>query len=150
MPERMTWDEMVDRYPDKWVMLRDVEFEDEHRANIKSAVVAQVLSDDIASDVQLKSNRRGHHYLFRRTTEYYGFIGAALEFYTPPVRETWDTLIKDVPSGYWLILSDALFEADGVTIKSAYLENIIEEECLAAAMRENEEHKFNLTFRKVP
>lgn len=150
LPERMTWDEMVELYPDKWVMLRDVEFEDEYRANIKSAVVAQVLSDDIASDVRLKSDRQGHHYLFRRTTEYDGFMGAAIEFYMPPVRKTWDEIIKNVPSGMWVALSDVIFEEDGVTVKSADPETVIENEHIQQCMLENERYKFNLTYRQVP
>lgn len=37
MENRLTWKEIVDRFPDKWVGLVDVEWEDE--ANVKSAVV---------------------------------------------------------------------------------------------------------------
>jgi len=37
MTERLTWDEIANRYPDQWVGLVDVEWEDE--ANVKSAVV---------------------------------------------------------------------------------------------------------------
>lgn len=37
MEERLTWDEIVERYPDQWVGLTDIEWEDE--ANIRSAVV---------------------------------------------------------------------------------------------------------------
>ncbi len=37
MDERLTWDEIVEKYPDQWVGLTDVEWEDE--ANVRSAVV---------------------------------------------------------------------------------------------------------------
>lgn len=78
MPERMTWDEMVEKYPDKWVVLTDVTFEDECRANVESAVVVQVLSDDEEPIVHLRNDRKGINYLYRRTTEYLGFIGGLL------------------------------------------------------------------------
>ena len=37
MEERLTWDEIVERYPDQWVGLVDVDWEDE--ANVRSAIV---------------------------------------------------------------------------------------------------------------
>ena len=37
MKERLTWEEIEEKYPDQWVGLVDVEFED--TINIKSAVV---------------------------------------------------------------------------------------------------------------
>ena len=40
MDKRMTWEEIENTYPDKWVGLSQVEWEDE--ANVKSAVVAYV------------------------------------------------------------------------------------------------------------
>lgn len=78
MPERMTWDEMVEKYPDKWVVLTDVKFEDEGHADVESAVVVQVLSDDEESIVHLRNDSQGINYLYRRTTEYLGFIDAML------------------------------------------------------------------------
>ena len=40
MTERMTWDEISKQYPDQWVGLVDIDWEDE--ANIKSAVVRYI------------------------------------------------------------------------------------------------------------
>ena len=40
MDKRMTWEEIENTYPDKWVGLSQVEWEDE--ANVKSAVVVYV------------------------------------------------------------------------------------------------------------
>ena len=40
MDKRMTWEEIEQNYPDKWVGLSHVEWEDE--ANVKSAVVEYV------------------------------------------------------------------------------------------------------------
>lgn len=37
--ERMTWEEIKEKYPDQWVGLADIEYEPESRASIKSAVV---------------------------------------------------------------------------------------------------------------
>lgn len=37
MEERLTWDEIAERYPDQWVGLVDVEWED--GANVRTAVV---------------------------------------------------------------------------------------------------------------
>ena len=37
MEERLTWDEIATKYPDQWVGLVDVDWEDE--ANVRSAIV---------------------------------------------------------------------------------------------------------------
>ena len=37
MSERLTWKEIAEKYPDQWVGLTDVDWEDE--ANVRSAVV---------------------------------------------------------------------------------------------------------------
>lgn len=39
MDKRMTWSEIVDKYPDQWVGLIDVEKEPDNYSTIKSAVV---------------------------------------------------------------------------------------------------------------
>ena len=36
--QRMTWEEIVEKYPDTWVGLTDIDWEDS--ANVRSAVVA--------------------------------------------------------------------------------------------------------------
>ena len=37
MDERLTWDEIAEKYPDQWVGLIDVDWEDD--ANVRSAIV---------------------------------------------------------------------------------------------------------------
>lgn len=39
MAERLTWEEIQEKYPDQWVGLVDVEYELNNQASIKSAVV---------------------------------------------------------------------------------------------------------------
>lgn len=39
MAERLTWEEIQEKYPDQWVGLIDVEYELNNQASIKSAVV---------------------------------------------------------------------------------------------------------------
>lgn len=76
MPKRMTWDEMVKEYPDQWVVLDDVKYiSEEDDINIESALVIQVVPDELADDTRLKNNRKGLRYTYRRTTEYLDFMG---------------------------------------------------------------------------
>lgn len=42
--ERLSWDEIVQRYPDKWVGLSKVDWEDD--ANVRSAVVIGAKDDE--------------------------------------------------------------------------------------------------------
>lgn len=39
MTERLTWEEIQERYPDQWVGLIDVEYEPDNDATIQSAIV---------------------------------------------------------------------------------------------------------------
>ncbi len=39
MDERMTWEEIQEKYPDRWIGLADVEYEPGNDATIKTAVV---------------------------------------------------------------------------------------------------------------
>ncbi|MDE6968965.1 MAG: hypothetical protein K2P69_04225 [Eubacterium sp.] len=39
MSERLTWEEIQERYPDQWVGLEEVEYEPDNDATIKSAIV---------------------------------------------------------------------------------------------------------------
>lgn len=40
MGERLTWEEIQEKYPDRWVGLAEIEYEPDNDATIKSAVVA--------------------------------------------------------------------------------------------------------------
>ena len=61
---RITWDEMVRKHPDKWVVVKDAKM---NGPDIISGVVVAVLSDDEITDYRLKNTR--HDYEFCRTTE---------------------------------------------------------------------------------
>ena len=39
MGERLSWDEIAEKYPDQWVGLEAVEFEPDNDATVKSAIV---------------------------------------------------------------------------------------------------------------
>lgn len=45
MGERLTWEEIKEKYPDKWVGLSQVEWED-HAPNVKSGIVEYVGDSD--------------------------------------------------------------------------------------------------------
>ena len=42
MQERLTWEEIQNKYPDQWVGLVEVEYEPDNKASIKSAVVRYI------------------------------------------------------------------------------------------------------------
>ena len=62
--ERMTWNEMVKKYPDQWVVVEDAEM---NGPDILSGIVVTVMPDDKITDYRLKNTR--HDYEFCRTTE---------------------------------------------------------------------------------
>ena len=39
MPERLTWEQIQEKYPDQWVGLAEVEYEPDNDAKLQSAVV---------------------------------------------------------------------------------------------------------------
>lgn len=61
---RMTWDEMVDRYPDMWVSISDAEMEG---PDVLSGELVAVIPDDEIADYELDHWTDG--YITRRTTE---------------------------------------------------------------------------------
>ena len=73
--ERMTWDDMVKKYPDLWVVLDDIEWRDEYHSGIISAVVVAVKDDDSINDAMLEYFKEGHHYVDKRTTMGFGGLG---------------------------------------------------------------------------
>ena len=64
MAERMTMEEMIDQYPDRWVAIRDVERDG---PNILSGILYAVLSDDEIGDFE--EEHQGQGLTFFRTTE---------------------------------------------------------------------------------
>ncbi len=67
MGERLSWEEIRDRYPDKWVVLRDCEWK--NKSNIKSAVIIDTCEDEEISQRRIQSRKNGDGLIFRRTTE---------------------------------------------------------------------------------
>lgn len=64
MEERMTMEEMIDRYPDMWVAIKDAE---KDGPNIMSGILYAVLSDDEIGDFE--EEHLGQGLTFFRTTE---------------------------------------------------------------------------------
>ena len=70
--QRMTWDEIVDQYPERWVAIRDAEMQG---ADIISGIVEAVLTDEEIGDYR---DHAEPGLLFDRTTEgnWYGPISS--------------------------------------------------------------------------
>lgn len=64
MGKRMTWNEMVKEYPDKWVVVDDAE---KSGPDVISGILVAVKTDDEIGDYQADNFRKG--YDFVRTTE---------------------------------------------------------------------------------
>ena len=65
MRERMTWDQMVERYPDRWVAVANPVFDGNHPDILEGDVVA-VLTDDEVS--QYKADHSEQNIIYDRTT----------------------------------------------------------------------------------
>ena len=50
--ERLTWKEIEERYPDSWVGLNDIKFENDDGANIETAIVSEIGTRDELYDSQ--------------------------------------------------------------------------------------------------
>ena len=70
--KRMTWDDIVDQYPERWVAIRDAEMDG---ADIISGIVEAVLTDEEVGEYR---EQAALGLLFDRTTEgnWYGPINA--------------------------------------------------------------------------
>ena len=64
MGERLTWDEMVEKYPDKWVAVDKAE---KKGSDVLSGVLVAVIPDKDIEDYMADNLRKG--YDFVRTTE---------------------------------------------------------------------------------
>ena len=73
--KRMTWQEMVDAYPDQWVVVKDAVMDG---PDILSGVLVTVKTDDDIGAYRVQNSRRG--YEFRRTTEGFwnGITGSSI------------------------------------------------------------------------
>ena len=72
---RMTWNEIVEAYPDKWVVVKDAEMEG---PDVISGIVVEVLSDDEIGNYRIENCDKEYEY--RRTTEGYfnGITGSSI------------------------------------------------------------------------
>ena len=73
--KNMTWDEMVEKYPDQWVVVKDAVMDG---PDIISGELIEVKSDNDIADFQIKNHGKG--YEFRRTTEgsFNGITGSSI------------------------------------------------------------------------
>ena len=71
MGKRLTWDEMVSQYPERWVVLKDTE---KDGSDVVSGILVAVKTDDEIIPYESENMRKG--YEFWRTTEgeFYGLI----------------------------------------------------------------------------
>lgn len=69
MLERLTWEEIVKKYPERWVVLDDVK---KDGATIISGVVVNVCSDEDIDSYFFDTVKSGKRYTKRRTSEMRG------------------------------------------------------------------------------
>ena len=76
MRERLLWDDIIERYPDRWVILDDVDMDG---STVISGVVVQSCNDEEINDAYFRTVIDGHHYIKERTSElpYAGVINGA-------------------------------------------------------------------------
>lgn len=73
MPERLTWDEMLEKYPGHWLVLGNVEFDRGSSYDIASADVIEVLSEYEALDkiAEYRYSRKPYIYRLMQTQNTY-------------------------------------------------------------------------------
>ena len=64
----MTWDDIVEKYPGKWIFLDNIKYEDDH-VDIESALVKDIANDNEVDDKRAFYRARGEKYVVRRTTD---------------------------------------------------------------------------------
>ena len=65
--QRYQMTDLITKFPDQWVILDDVEWE--NRSTVKSGVLVGVCSDRDMSGIRMKNRRAGKKYIYRRTSE---------------------------------------------------------------------------------
>lgn len=78
MSERMTWQEIKERYPDQWVALTDVVYVNNDNCNISSAIFVCAMSDDNYIQKRLSFTKEGKNYEYTRTNDTRGFVGVTV------------------------------------------------------------------------
>lgn len=75
MPERLTTEQIRERYPDQWVALTDIDFKPGSTSNFNSAVVVCGISDEEYNSKCLEFTLQGKNYLYLRTADVDDFLG---------------------------------------------------------------------------
>lgn len=78
MPERLTTEQIRERYPDQWVALTDIDFKPGSTSNFNSAVVVCGMTDDTYDKTRVKFEREGKEYVYLRTVDPGTFQGIML------------------------------------------------------------------------
>lgn len=78
MSNRLTWNEIVNKYPDMWVVLTDVEYRNNDMVNVISAVVICGVSDEDYPKKRVEFMQAGKNYEYERTSDTRGFIGVTV------------------------------------------------------------------------
>ena len=66
MNERLTWEEMNNKYPDRWLILKDAEYE--RSIDLVKGTVVKVCTDDEIDSVLVELLRKGEIFDKVRTT----------------------------------------------------------------------------------
>lgn len=79
MPERLTTEQIRERYPDQWVAMTDVDYKPGSISHFYSAVVVCGMTDEEYPDKRVEFELAGKDYLYQRTADNYSdFIVAML------------------------------------------------------------------------
>ena len=71
--ERLSLDEILEKYPDQWVGLTDMEWEPDNSATVKTAVVKYINTDkDSLLEMQIDTNGAVYSYHTGRSKGLYG------------------------------------------------------------------------------
>ena len=81
MNRHLTWDQMVESYPDRWVVVKNPVFDGNHPDILEGDVVDVLTDDDVGG---YRSNHREQDIWVRRTTEgdFFGVIEANFSIIT--------------------------------------------------------------------
>lgn len=66
MAKRLTWEQMQEMYPDKWLIIKDAE---KDGSTLISGIIVDVCTDKTVMDKFIGYLNEGKHYIKRRTTE---------------------------------------------------------------------------------
>lgn len=73
--ERLTVKQIREMYPNQWVALDDVEYADDAKLNVKTAVVVCNMTDSEYHNKCLEFTLQNKNYLYLRTADVDNFLG---------------------------------------------------------------------------